>query len=101
MKILLGDFNTKISREFIFIPAVGNESLHKVCNANGIIKVNLANSKNLIVKSTMFSHHNILKFTWIFPVGNIDNILADRSYHLSVLDGQSSGEWTMILITMS
>ena len=35
MKILLGDFNTKVGRENIFKPTIGNESLHqdsKYCN---------------------------------------------------------------------
>jgi hypothetical protein len=30
MKILLGDFNTKVRRDEIFIPTVGNESLHEI-----------------------------------------------------------------------
>jgi len=29
MKILLGDFNTKVGREDIFKTVIGNESLHK------------------------------------------------------------------------
>jgi hypothetical protein len=56
MKILLGDFCAKGSREDIFKPAIGNEILHEICNDNGIRVVNLATSKNLIVKSTMFPH---------------------------------------------
>jgi exonuclease III len=30
MKMLLGDFNAKVGREDIFIPTIGNESLHEI-----------------------------------------------------------------------
>jgi hypothetical protein len=40
---------------------------------------------NLIVKSTMFPHHSIHKYTWTSPDGNthsqIDHILIDRQRH--------------------
>jgi exonuclease III len=38
MKILLGDFNSKVDREDIFKPTTGNESLHEITsrNDNGI-----------------------------------------------------------------
>jgi hypothetical protein len=56
MKILLGDFNAKVGREYIFKLTIGNESLHEISNENGIRVVNFATSKNLTVKSTMFPH---------------------------------------------
>ena len=56
MKILLGDFNTKVEAENIFKLAIGNESLHQESNDNGVRIVNFATSKNLVVKSTMFPH---------------------------------------------
>jgi hypothetical protein len=56
MKILLGDFNAKVR--------IGNESLHEISNDNGVRVVNFATPKNLTVKSTMFPHRNIHKFTW-------------------------------------
>jgi hypothetical protein len=59
MKILLGDFNAKVGREDIFNPTIGNESLYEISNDNGVRIVNSATSKNLTVKSTMFSHRNI------------------------------------------
>ena len=36
MKILLGDFITKVGRENIFKPTIGNESLHQDSNDNGV-----------------------------------------------------------------
>jgi hypothetical protein len=40
IKILLGNFNAKVCREDIFKPTIGNESLHKISNDNGIRVVN-------------------------------------------------------------
>jgi hypothetical protein len=45
--IMLGDFIAKVGREDIFKPTIGNESLHKISNDNGISLVNFAISKNL------------------------------------------------------
>jgi hypothetical protein len=53
-KILLGDFNTKVGREDIFKPTIGNDSSHEISNDNGVRVVNFATSKNLVVKSTVF-----------------------------------------------
>jgi hypothetical protein len=53
MKILLEDFNAKVGKEDIFKPIIRNESLHEISNDNAFRVVNIATSKNLIVKSTM------------------------------------------------
>ena len=68
-KIILRDFNTKVGRENIFKPTVGNESLHQDSNDNGVRIVNFATLKKLVVKSTMFPHRNIRKYTWTSPDG--------------------------------
>ena len=90
MKILLGNFNAKLGRENIFKPTNGNDRLHYGINDNGARIVNFATSKNLVVKSTMFLHRNIHKYTWTAPDGKthnqIDNILIDRRWHSSILD---------------
>jgi hypothetical protein len=92
-KILLGDFNAKVGREDIFKPTVGNEILHEISNDNGVRIVNFATSKNLIVKSMMFPHHDINKLTWTSPDGKtlnqIDHILIDGRWHLNILDVRS------------
>ncbi|PNF34372.1 hypothetical protein B7P43_G15323 [Cryptotermes secundus] len=80
MEILLGDFNAEVGREDIFKPTIGNESLHEISNENGVRVVNFATSKNLTVKSTMFPHRNIHKFTWTSDGkihNQIDHILID------------------------
>jgi hypothetical protein len=92
-KILLGKFNAKVGREDIFKPTIGNESLHEISNENGVRIVNFAISKNLRVKSTMFPHRNIYKYTWTSPDGKthdrIDHILVDRRRNSNVLDVRS------------
>jgi hypothetical protein len=60
-KILLGDFNAKVSKGDIFKPTTGNKSFHKISNDNGVRVVNFATSKNLTVKSFMFPHRNVHK----------------------------------------
>ena len=71
MKMLLGDFNAKVGRENIFKPTNGQESLHQDSNDNGVRLVNMAKSKNLVVKSTMVPH--IHKYTWTSPDGETQN----------------------------
>jgi endonuclease/exonuclease/phosphatase family metal-dependent hydrolase len=86
----LSDFNAKVRREDIFKPTIGNENLHEVSNANGARVVKFATSKNIVVKSTMFAHRSIHKYTWTSPDGKthnqIDHILIDRRRHSSILD---------------
>ena len=90
MKILLGDFNAKVEREKILKPTIGQESLHQDIIDNGVRLVNFAMSKNLVVKSTMFPHRNIHKYTSTSPDGKthnqIDHISIDRRWQSSVLD---------------
>jgi hypothetical protein len=61
MKFFLEDYNTKVSKEDILKPTIGNGKLLEIINDNGVRVVNFAISKNLIVKSTMFPHRNIHK----------------------------------------
>jgi hypothetical protein len=63
MKILLGDFNAKLGREDIFKLIIGNESLHQYSNDNGVRRLNFTASKNLVVKSSVFPHQNIHKYS--------------------------------------
>ena len=83
----------KVGRENIFKPTIGKESLHQDSNDNGVRIVNFGTSKNLVVKSTMFPHRNIHKYTWTSPDGQshnqIDHILIDRRWHSSIIDVRS------------
>jgi hypothetical protein len=56
MKILLGDFKTRVERENIFKPINGNGNLSKDSNDNVFRILNFATSKNLVVKNKMFPH---------------------------------------------
>jgi hypothetical protein len=82
MKILLGYFNPKVGGEYIFKLTIRNETLHQDSNDNGVRIINFTTSKNLDVKSMMFPHRNIHKYTWTLPDGQtynqIDHILIDR-----------------------
>jgi hypothetical protein len=59
----LGDFSAKVGRGDIFKWTIGNESSRGISNDNGAGVVNFTISKNFVVKSTMFPHHNIHKKT--------------------------------------
>jgi len=48
----------------IFKPTIGNDSVHQDNNGNDVRIVNFATSKYLVVKSMMFPHRNIHKYTW-------------------------------------
>jgi hypothetical protein len=48
--MLLGDFNAKVSREYILKPTVGIESLHQISNDNGVTVVKFAILKILLSK---------------------------------------------------
>jgi hypothetical protein len=93
MKILLGDFDAKVGRKDIFKPVIGNESLREASNDNRVRVVNFATSKNLIVKSTTFPHHDIHEHTWTSPDclthNQIDHVLIDKRQHSNILDVRS------------
>jgi len=74
-----------VGRENIFKPTTENENLHQDSNDNGVRIVNFSISKILVVKSMMFLHRNIHKYTWTSPDGKTPNhiahILIDRRWH--------------------
>jgi exonuclease III len=93
MKILLGDFNAKVGKEDIFKLTIENISLHAISNDNGVRSVIFAASKNIRVKSMMFPHCSIHKYTWTSPDGKtlnqVGHILVDMRRHSNVLVVQS------------
>jgi hypothetical protein len=88
-KIMLGDLNAKCQCKNIVKPTVGKENLHEISNGNGVRLINFLTSKNLRVKSTMFPHRNIHKYTWTSPDGKTHNqmghIPVDRRRHSNIL----------------
>jgi hypothetical protein len=72
----------------IFKPSIGNESLYKISNDNGVRVVNSALSKHFTFKSIMFQHRSIHTFTWTSPE-QTDHTLIDCSRHSSVFDIQT------------
>jgi hypothetical protein len=63
IKILLGDFNLKLWIRNIFKSTIENESLYQDSNDNCVRVVKFATSKNVDVKSRMFRHRKIRKYT--------------------------------------
>jgi hypothetical protein len=57
----------KVGREGIFKTKFGNERSHEISNDNGFRVVNFAKSKNLVVKSNMYTHRSIHKYSWTSP----------------------------------
>jgi hypothetical protein len=49
-KIPFENVIAKVGKEDIFKPTIGNESLHKISNDNGVRLINFATSKNLTIK---------------------------------------------------
>jgi hypothetical protein len=88
-EILLGDFSVKICKEDIFKTIIRNESLHEICNDNGVRVVNSATSENLTVKSTMFPYRNVHKYTRMSSDRKehsyIDHTLIDRRMRWNLL----------------
>jgi hypothetical protein len=94
--MLLGDFNVvEVGMVDTFKPTIGNESLKEISDGNGVRVATFVTSRNMTVKSTMFTHRNIHKCTsiWTSPDGKIYNqinhILIDGRRHSSVLDVRS------------
>jgi hypothetical protein len=78
IKILLGNFNAKPARENIFKPTIGNESLHQDNNDNGVRRVKVATSINLVVKSTTLPHLYIHKNTRTSRDGKTGPLVTGR-----------------------
>jgi hypothetical protein len=60
-------FNAKVGRKDIFKPTIGNESLHETNTDNEAMAVKFAESKNIVVNSTIFPHCKIHKYNLTSP----------------------------------
>lgn len=59
IRLVLGDFKTKVGHEEYYKATVEKHSLHVNTNYNGIKLIDFALGKGLVVKSTMFPRKDI------------------------------------------
>jgi hypothetical protein len=68
---------------------------YEISNGSGVKVVNFATSKNQVVKSKIFLHQNIHKYTWTYTEGNthnqIEHVLIDKMKHSDIVDVKSLG----------
>jgi hypothetical protein len=90
IKIILGNFNTKIGKEVMYRTAVGIHSRHETSNENGRRVADFTLGKNMRTSSTYFPHKNIHKETWICPDGGtrnqIDHVIIDTRHAKDITD---------------
>jgi hypothetical protein len=89
----VGDFTVKEGRDSNFKLTVRNDSSHKISNDTGVRGVKLSTPTDFVVKSTMFSHRSVHRYTWSVPEGKahnqINHVLLDIGWHSSMLDVRS------------
>jgi endonuclease/exonuclease/phosphatase family metal-dependent hydrolase len=100
MKILLGDFNAKVGREDFLNRQLVMKAYTKLVMVMGVRSINLVTCKNLTVKSMMFQHHHIHKYTWTSPDrkthNQIDHILLSEGFQVDLMFDHS-GQQIVIL----
>lgn len=78
--------------EAAYKPTVGNPDLRAISNDSDT-RLQVAASKNLVIKSIMFEHKKIHVDTWISHDGRtrnqIDNIVVDDKHPGNILDVRS------------
>jgi hypothetical protein len=67
IKIVLGEWNTKVGRGEIYQRVNGRHSMHLNTHNNGQRLVDFAAAKNMVVSSTCFPHKEVHKQTWSNP----------------------------------
>ena len=90
VKIILEDSSAKIEQERIFHPTIGAFSLQETSTSNGLILIDFAATRNMVVASTRFKHLNIHKSSCISSDqgtrNQIDHFVINGRHCLSVLD---------------
>lgn len=76
IKIVLGNLNAKIDKEFEYRKVTGGHSLHEESNDNDKQVINFAILKDMVISSTCFPKRNIHKWTW----SSRTNTQSDRPY---------------------
>jgi endonuclease/exonuclease/phosphatase family metal-dependent hydrolase len=90
IKIVLGDFNAKLSKEENNYPHSGRNGLHEECNGNGHKLVQFAATTGMIIGETIFTHKNTHKVTWRSPdevtMNQIDHVLIQEKHFSNLRD---------------
>jgi hypothetical protein len=81
LKMLVGDFNAKVGRDNIFKLTIGNESLHKISNDNGVRVVNFAHLK---ISQSKVRYHIT---TFINIIGHL--LMGKPTIRLTIFDRQA------------
>ena len=67
--------------------------MYQNSNNDGVRIEHFATSKYVVLKSMLFPHRNIPKYTWTSPYvkthNQTDHLLADRRWHSNILDVRS------------
>ncbi|KAL4141519.1 hypothetical protein QTP88_004148 [Uroleucon formosanum] len=80
VKIIVGDLNAQIGWEASYRSTIRQENLHMTSNDNGVLVINFAVSKDLVVSSTFFPRKDIYKQTWVSP-----NVMTkSQIYHVII-----------------
>lgn len=93
IKMMLGDFNSKIRKEPTLKWTIRKESLHDTSNDNGEGLINLALASKIIISSTCFPRKNIHKEIWVssneMVRNQIDHVLIDAKRRRYIMDVRS------------
>ena len=93
IKVVMGDFNSKVGKELGLATNVGKYSLHKEANNNGWRMIDFAITKNMAIRSTLFQHKIIHKETWRSPdestSNHTDHVMIDSRHATDILDVES------------
>jgi hypothetical protein len=84
MKSLLGDFNTKLGREYSYIvkPTNGNGTLPKNVNDNGVRDANFVHQKILVFR--LITYLLIADDIQVYSVYDLLEELTDTGYYLVI-----------------
>ena len=96
IKVVMGDFNTKVGKEPGLMPNVRKHSLLEETNNNGWRMIDFAITKNMAITSTLLQHKRTHKETWRSPdesaSNQTDHVMIDSQHATNILDMKSCRE---------
>jgi endonuclease/exonuclease/phosphatase family metal-dependent hydrolase len=89
MLIVMGDFNTIISKESYQKQVAGMHTIHENGNENGRMLGQFETRNNMLINSTVYPHKHIHLGTWKIPgtneeVNQIDHVLVCERHSSSI-----------------